>query len=80
MQLMNNDRREACVEHRLKFKDLQPDWDRMRFRHVCPCANAEGFIWIRTAVVASLGKLFMILGKEYSAGQMYALYRTLRIV
>ena len=80
VQLMNQDRRDVCDLLDRDPDDLLPDWDSMRFRHVCPCVYDKDYVWIRTAVVASLGELFMILGKQCTAAEIYGLYRTLRIV
>ena len=52
----------------------------MRFRHVCLCRGNDDFAWVRRGTVLSLGELFMLLGREYTAAQIYTLYRCMRIV
>ena len=79
LQLMAEDRKSA-QRHGLSAKAVQPDWDRMRFRHVCPCVDTEEYAWVRHGAVVSVGELFMILGQEYTAAEIYTLYRCLRIV
>ena len=64
----------------LSRDDLKPAWNDMRFRHVCPCRNTDKYVWIRSHSVISLGELLMILGTDYTAAEIYSLYRILRVV
>ncbi len=57
-----------------------PDWAAQRIRCVVPCANAAGYEWVRLGPVATLGELFMQLGKFFTAKHIYAFFRTLRVV
>ena len=63
------------------FQHLHPDWTKQVHRILCPCVVPDsGMIWCRTATVVTLGELFLALGKQCTSRQIYALYRTLRIV
>ena len=42
--------------------------------------HCKEYMWYRCGKVITLGELFMLLGREYTAAAIYALYRTLRIV
>ncbi len=50
--------------------DLKPTWNDMCFRHVCPCANIDKYVWIRSHSVISSGELLMILGTYYTAAEI----------
>ena len=56
-------------------------WDRLQV----PCANpfirdSANYMWFRNGKIITLGELFMVLGRVYTAASIYAFYRTLRIV
>ena len=76
---MSNDINEAVTLTHCDRHAFQPDWDKLTFRHVCPCKGTDCFAWVRVSVVASLGELFLILGKEFTASEIYTVYSTLRI-
>ena len=64
-----------------RMEDLFPNWEKQVTRITCPCVDPDcGYEWARGGVVMTLGELFMALGKEHAASQIYAFYRTLRIV
>jgi hypothetical protein len=60
--------------------DLNPDWDHQKFRVIVPCVGTREYHWCRETTLATLGHLLLILGRTYSAAQIYYFYRTLRIV
>ena len=65
----------------IRTKDLFPDWTKQVTRITCPCMDPDcGYEWARDGMVMTLGELFMVLGKKHTASQIYAFYRTLRIV
>ena len=60
---------------------MSPNWAEQVSRVTCPCMDpARGYEWARGGTVVTLGELFLALGKDYTAAQIYAFYRTLRIV
>ena len=60
---------------------LEPDWEQQVYRITCPCQDAQcGYEWARYSPAFTLGELFLALGKEYTAAQIYSFYRTLRLV
>ena len=59
---------------------LRADWDKQVTRVRVPCVGTAAFEWVRTGFVVSLGELMRALGLNYTAKQIYYLYRTLRIV
>ena len=59
---------------------LKPDWVNQIVRVVVPCVGTNRFHWVRIGPVVSLGQLFLILGKLFSAAQIFHFYRTLRVV
>ncbi len=77
--LMEEDQR-AVRRVFLHADALKPAWDQMRFRHVCPCVDTDKYAWVRQGKVVSIGELFMLLGQEYTAAEIYAFYRCMRIV
>jgi len=80
LDIMSMDREIVANAKNLNWQSLSPAWGRMKFRHICPCEGVQTFAWFRTSMVVSLGAMFMLLGKEVPAAQIYSLYRTLRIV
>ena len=71
-------RNEGC---RTPVRDLRPDWKEQVSRITCPCLDPEcGYEWARGGKVITLGELFLALGKQYTAAQIYSFYRTLRLV
>jgi len=77
--IMSTDRSRVAKAKNLNVHSFWPAWDRMKFRHICPCEGVQTFAWFRISMVVSLGAMFMLLGKEVPAAQIYSLYRTLRI-
>ena len=61
-------------------KCLAPDWKKQSLRSVVPCLNAGGFQWRRVCYCVTLGRLFAVLGQDYSAAVLYHFYRARRIV
>ena len=61
-------------------KGLLPDWSAQRIRCVLPCQNVSDYEWLRAGPVVTLGELFKHLGTEYTAREIYAFYRTCRVV
>ena len=62
-------------------RDLQPDWAQQVDRNSCPCKDAHcGYEWARFGPVFTLGELFLALGKEYTARQIYGFYLSLRLI
>ena len=61
-------------------KDFAPDFARQTNRLMVPCFRASTHTWYRTGCVMSLGGLFMALGKEFDAADLYQYYSLLRIV
>ncbi len=62
-------------------RDLRPNWAEQVSRVTCPCVDpACGYEWARGGTVLTLGELFLALGKQYTAAQIYSFYRTLRLV
>ena len=45
-----------------------------------PCKNADTHEWLRAGPVTTLGELFMNLGTKYTAKEIYAFYRTCRLI
>ena len=80
LMVCNNDINTVANQTNISREDLRPYWVDMRFRHVCPCKNTEEYTWIRSHSVISLGELLMILGTDYTAAEIYSLYRILRVV
>ena len=78
-KLMDEDIKAQCNDSAWEEAQLQPAWEKMRFRHVCPCQDNNNFAWVRHGTVLSVGELFMLLGREYTAAQIYTLYRCMRI-
>ena len=60
--------------------DLMPDWAVQRKRCAVPCQNAIEYEWLRAGPITTLGELFQHLGTEFTAKEIYAFYRTLRLV
>ena len=66
---------------RLSIKKFFPNWAKQVNRVICPCIDpACGYEWARRGTVLTLGELFLALGREYAAAEIYSFYRTLRIV
>ena len=78
-KLMAEDIRAQCNDSAWEAAQLEPAWEKMRFRHVCPCQDNNDFAWVRFAAVLSIGELFMLLGREYTAAQICTLYRCMRL-
>ena len=71
-------RNEGCTT---PVRVLRPDWKEQVSRITCPCLDPEcGYEWARGGKVITLGELFLALGKQYTAAQIYSFYRTLRLV
>ena len=71
-------RNEGC---RTPARDLRPDWKEQVSHITCPCLDPEcGYEWARGGKVITMGELFLALGKQYTAAQIYSFYRTLRLV
>ena len=71
---------QMTVERRLEKKCF-PNWAKQVNRVICPCIDpACGYEWARRGTVLTLGELFLALGREYAAAEIYSFYRTLRIV
>ena len=63
------------------MEQLQPDWAQQVNRITCPCMDAHcGYEWVRFGPAFTLGELFLALGKEYTAVQIYAFYLSLRLI
>ncbi len=63
------------------MRDLIPNWEEQISRFTCPCVDpACGYEWARGGMVMTLGELFLALGKDYTAGQIDAFYRRLRML
>ena len=60
--------------------DLHPDWKLQTLRSVVPCRAARRFHWRRVCGCITLGRLFGMLGKDFSADVLYHFYRTRRVV
>ena len=67
-------------ETRLDATSLVPNWAAQTRRTVVSCVGTDAYEWRRTGQVVTLGTLFMVLGKKWSALSIYYFYRTLRIV
>ena len=65
---------------RYTVRDLKPDWHAQKLRVLVPCGGTPDYHWCRDGLVVTLGQLFYILGKNWTAAQIYSFYRTLRIV
>ena len=62
-----------------KDRRFVPNWAKQVNRVTCPCVDpACGFEWARRGTVLTLGELFLALGKQYSAVNIYSFYRPLR--
>ena len=70
----------VATGHKLWRHHLRPDWASQVTRVRVPCFGTDAFEWRRTGLVVSLGELMRALGVNYTAKQIYYLYRTLRIV
>ena len=68
------------AELMLDGKHLAPDWQKQILRCVVPCKEAKGLHWRRVCRCITLGRLFAVLGRDYSADVLYHFYRTRRIV
>ncbi len=60
--------------------DLHPDWKLQTLRSVVPCRAVRTFHWRRVCGCITLGRLFGMLGKDFSADVLYPFYRTRRVV
>ena len=47
--------------------DLLPDWRAQVSRVVAPCVNNQSHQWHRAGPITTLGEMFMVLGKTYTA-------------
>ena len=66
---------------RPSIEQLEPDWEQQVYRITCPCKDAHcGYEWARYGPAFTLGELFLALGKEYTARQIYAFYLSLRLI
>ena len=62
-------------------REFIPNWVKQVNRVTCPfIESACGYEWARRGTVLTLGELFLALGREYTAAQIYSFYRTLCIV
>ena len=60
--------------------DLKPDWELQTLRSVVPCRAAPSLHWRRACRCITLGRLFGMLGKDFSADVLYHFYRSRRVV
>ena len=63
----------------LARKDLAPNRDTQAVRTVMPRQNPQ-WEWRRSGLVLTLGELFVMLGEDYNAAQIYYFFRTLCLV
>ncbi len=59
---------------------LHPDWENQVLRSIVPCKQMPTMHWRRVCQCITLGRLFGMLGEEYSADVLYHFYRTRRIL
>jgi hypothetical protein len=59
---------------------LLPDWDNQVLRSIVPCKQMPTMHWRRLCQCITLGRLFGMLGADYSADVLYHFYRTRRIL
>ncbi len=59
---------------------LRPDWENQVLRSIVPCKQMPTMHWRRVCQCITLGRLFGMLGQDYSADVLYHFYRTRRIV
>ena len=59
---------------------LHPDWEHQVLRFIVPCKQMPTMHWRRVCQCITLGRLFGMLGEEYSADVLYHFYRTRRIL
>jgi hypothetical protein len=59
---------------------LHPDWDNQVLRSIVPCKQMPTMHWRRLCQCITLGRLFGMLGEDYSADVLYHFYRTRRIL
>ena len=57
-----------------------PDWGRQMHRFYVPCTGTTARHWARTTTCTTLGSLFKILGRDYTAAAIYYVYLTMRVV
>ena len=79
LMAMKNQARDMGQKSGIPSYKLRPYWEFQVYRVRVPCRETADFEWHRTGVVVSLGKLRQ-LGKQFTAKQVYYVYRTLRIV
>ena len=70
----------ATLLHIDRYQELYPDWKKQVLRCAVPCINISKFHWRRVCHCISLGRLFGLLGQEFTADVLYHFYRTRRIV
>ena len=68
------------AEPGLPRQGLSPDWRNQKYRIVVPCKSNEEHAWYRTGLTVSLGEMFLHLGMNWTARQIYYLFRSMRIV
>ncbi len=59
---------------------LHPDWGNQVLRSIVPCKQMPTMHWRRVCQCITLGRLFGMLGQDYSADVLYHFYRTRRIL
>ena len=59
---------------------LLPCWENQVSRLIAPCRSVDDWQWYRAGPVITLGELFIALGKQFTADDIYSFYRTLRVV
>jgi hypothetical protein len=70
----------ASIKRMDRSGDLLPEWKDQVLRSIVPCRQMPTMHWRRVCQCITLGRLFGMLGQDYSADVLYHFYRTRRIV
>ena len=72
--------RAARATHTAQRARLHPYWEQQTLRSVVPCRGTQQVHWRRSCRCITLGRLFGMLGQDFTAAVLYKFYRTRRIV
>ena len=70
----------ARIKRMGRSMGLHPDWENQVLRSIVPCKQMPTMHWRRVCQCITLGRLFGMLGQDYSADVLYHFYRTRRIL